>query len=506
MNDDVIRALRTGKSRQAPPRAAAMTEALRGLGYSPSTALADIIDNSISAQATKVDLQFHWAESDSHIAILDNGRGMTGPQLDLAMRLGERSPLDERETGDLGRFGLGLKTASFSQCRSLTVASIADGNLGCLRWDLDVLASSCDDGWHLLEGPAEGSEHLLAPLLEAGEGTIILWEKLDRIVTPGFALQDFLDLMDTIQRHLAMVFHRFLSGHPRRLELSINSREIAPWDPFLSHHPATWSSPLVRLTGGVEAQGYVLPHKDRLSPQEMATAGGSSGWTAQQGFYVYRNERLLLAGSWLGLGQGLSWTKEEAHRLARLRLDITNAADAEWKIDIRKSTARPPVTLRPCLRSLAEDIRARARKVFAHRGQVVRVGKSEPFLPAWQAQKYSGGMRYRIDERHPAVRAVLENSGPAADGIRAMLRVIEETVPVQRIWLDTTEGRETPRTNFSGDPPEEILSVLRVLYRNMTSKKDMSPAAAKKLLSNTEPFHNYPDLIAMLPDTPDAEA
>lgn len=491
------------KSRPAPPRASAMIEALRGLGYSAATALADIIDNSVSANARNVSLAFGWAGERSHVAILDDGDGMDAAALDLAMRLGERSPLDEREAGDLGRFGLGLKTASFSQCRSLTVASAKDGETHCLRWDLDILAASADDGWHLLEGSAEGSEGMLSPLADAGRGTLVLWESLDRIVTPGFKEQDFLDLIDGVERHLAMVFHRYLDGPRPRLRLTINGRPIAPWDPFMVSHPATYSSPVARL-GDVEVQCHVLPHKDRLTPDEAESGGGPHGWTAQQGFYVYRNERLLVAGSWLGLGQGRSWTKEEAHRLARIRLDIPNSADAAWKIDIRKSTARPPIGLRAALTRLAEDARSRARKVFAHRGQPVRVGGAQPVAQAWRAEHFKGGMRYRIDDSHPAVREVLDQAGDLAPQIRAMIRVIEETVPVQRIWLDTAEGKETPRTGFAGEAPAEVRSVLSAVYRNLVLRKGMSPELARERLLHTEPFHNYPELVGSLPDDPDA--
>lgn len=491
------------KSRHAPPRASAMIEALRGLGYSTASALADIIDNSISANACNVSLSFGWASERSQIVILDDGDGMDAKSLDLAMRLGERSPLDEREAGDLGRFGLGLKTASFSQCRSLTVASAKEGEIHCLRWDLDVLASSADNGWHLLEGPAQGSDNMLSALANARKGTLVLWESLDRIVTPGFKDQDFLDLIDGVERHLAMVFHRYLHGPRPRLRLTINGQPVAPWDPFMISHPATYSSPVARL-GDVEVQCHVLPHKDRLSPTETESGGGPHGWTAQQGFYVYRNERLLVAGSWLGLGQGRSWTKEEAHRLARIRLDIPNSADAAWKLDIRKSTARPPVGIRAALTRLAEDARSRARRVFAHRGQPVRAGGTQPVAQAWRVEHLKGGMRYRIDDGHPVVREVLDQAGELAPQIKAMIRVIEETVPVQRIWLDTAEGKETPRTGFSSDPPAEVSSVLSAVYRNLVLRKGMSPELARERLLHTEPFHNYPELIGRLPDDPDA--
>lgn len=494
-------------SRAAPPRASAMIEALRGLGYSTATALADIIDNSISAQAGSVSLGFAWAGNASHITILDDGRGMDADELDAAMRLGERSPLDPREADDLGRFGLGLKTASFSQCRRLTVASMQDGRMSCLRWDLDVLASSADHGWHLLEEAAPGSEHLLKPLLAASRGTLVLWEQLDRIVAPGFSEQNFLDLVDEVERHLAMVFHRFLDGERPALRLSINGRPIEPWDPFLPAHPATWSSPVARIpsaTGSVEVQCHVLPHRDHLTSQQEQSVAGPYGWTAQQGFYVYRNRRMLLAGSWLGLGQGRSWTKEEAHRLARIRLDIPNSADADWKIDIRKSAASPPVGLRQELTRLAEDTRARARKVFAHRGQPISMNPARAVVQAWRAEHGTGGIRYRIDHQHPAVRAVLDDAGDLSASIRAMLRVIEETVPVQRIWLDTTEAREPPRTGFADEPSAEVRSVLIVMYRNLVLRKGMSPHLAREQLLHTEPFNNHPDIVAALSDDPDA--
>lgn len=483
-----------------------MIEALRGLGYSAATAIADIIDNSITADARNIYIKFVWDICDSLIAIQDDGCGMSDTELDRAMRLGEKSPLDSRNCADLGRFGLGLKTASFSQCRRLTVASKrSTGKTECLCWDLDVLAESADDGWHLLEGPEETSRDLLAPLSATEKGTLVLWERLDRIVTPGFSEQNFLDLVDAVERHLAMVFHRYLEGAHPKLHIYINGRPVAPWDPFLSSHPATWTSPLDKFEtdgGKIEVQGYVLPHKDRLDLGTYDLAAGPDGWTAQQGFYVYRNQRLLVSGSWLGLGHGRSWTKEEAHRLARIRLDIPNTADTDWKIDIRKSTARPPVQVRSKLIRLAEDIRSKARRVFAHRGKVVRVGDNQPVVEAWRTEHFHAGMRYRIDLAHPAVKAVLDEAGALTPQIKSMLRVLEETIPVQKIWLDTAEGRETPRTGFSGDHPDEVRTVLEIMFRNLVIQKGLSPKSAREQLLHTEPFQNYPDLVAALPNEP----
>lgn len=480
-----------------------MLEALRGLGYSLASALADVIDNSIAASAKNVALTFVWAGGKSYISVLDDGHGMNARELDLAMRLGEKSPKDTRAAHDLGRFGLGLKTASFSQCRRLTVASAKDGKTECLRWDLDVLATSVDDGWHLLEGADPESISRIALLDGYKQGTIVLWEVLDRVITPGFSEQDFLDVVDRVEKHLAMVFHRYLDGPRPRLRILINGRQVEPWDPFLESHSFTWSSPTERLrtnAGLVEVQSHVLPHRDKLKPAEYEEAAGPDGWTAQQGFYVYRNERLLVAGSWLGIGSHRAWTKEEAHRLARIRIDIPNTADEEWKIDIRKATARPPVAIRSKLIKLAEDTRERARRVFAHRGQIIRGPGQQAVVEGWVAHHTKNGVKYRINEAHPVIKAVLDEAGETRAAIKAMLRIIEETVPVQRIWLDTTEGREVPATGFTGEAPAEVRRNLEVVYRNLIDRKGFSPERAKALLLTMDPFHNHGPLIAALPE------
>jgi hypothetical protein len=242
-----------------------------------------------------------------------------------------------------------------------------------------------------------------------------------------------------------------------------------------------------------------------LSEEEFKANAGPGDWTAQQGFYVYRNERLLLAGGWLGLGSPRPWNREEAHRLARIRLDIPNTADAEWKIDVRKSTARPPVSLKPWLTRFATDTRERARKVFAFRGTPTpRVG-NVPVEQAWRLDRPKSGVRYRIEEKHAAVAAVLGNAGALLPMIKAMLSVIEETVPVQRIWIDTAEQKETPRTGFSGEPSEAVIAVLQTIFADMVGRRGMSTESAKRALLSTEPFQNFPELVATVTNssTPD---
>jgi len=410
-----------------------------------------------------------------------------------------------RPAGALGGAGLGPRTASFSQCRRLTVASKRDGVTSCLRWDLDVLAARTDNSWALMEGPHKGSASLLAPLATCVAGTLVLWEALDRIVSKSFDEQDFLDLIDHIELHLRMVFHRYIAGSRPRLKLTINGRPLSSWDPFLSANSATWNSPIDRIptdNGIVEVQCHVLPHQDRLAAADHAAAAGPEGWTAQQGFYVYRNERLLVAGSWLGLGRGRHWIKDEAHRLARIRLDISNTADESWKINVLKSTAQPPVAIRDRLTRLAEDTRTRARQVFAHRGQPRKAAAGGETVQAWRVEQFSAGVRYRIDRSHPAVHNLLKNAASLQPDVEVLLRVLEETIPVQRIWLDTVESRETPRVGFAGEPPAAIREVVRSMFNLLIKRSSLTPQEARERLLRTDPFNGYPDLVnAMVSDT-----
>jgi len=483
-----------------------MLESLRGLGYSTASALADIIDNSISASATSVEIQFKWEGQSSSIYVLDNGFGMNDQELESSMTLGDKNPLDTRPSHDLGRFGMGLKTASFSQCKRLTVASKKQGFTCCLRWDLSILTSKPEMGWILFEGPEPGSENLTQKLDYLDHGTIVIWELLDRIVTESFTVNDFLNLMDDqVEPHLAMVFHRLIAGSNPKLRLNLNGKKVEGWDPFLSGHPAKpWTSPIQRRRtsfGEIEVQCHVLPHKDKLSDSEYEINGGPAGWNAQQGFYVYRNQRLLVAGGWLGLGQPRAWNREEPHRLGRIRLDIPNSADADWKIDVKKSVARPPVALRPWLMGMANDTRERARRVFAFRGSPTNVNTGIPIEQAWKVERLSKGVRYRIDATHPSIAVVLDDATSThKDLIISMLRVIEETVPVQKIWLDTTENKDTPVTSFASSSDEAILKVMNTLYKNLVVRKGMVIEDAKARIASTDPFQNFPHLISQLSD------
>jgi hypothetical protein len=192
------------------PSASALIESLRGLGYSPETAIADLVDNSIAAGAKQVDLDMDWNDGDPRIALLDDGSGLDRATLGEALRFGGSGPAAARKPSDLGRFGLGLKTASLSQCRRLTVISRRDGHTSALVLDVDVVA---ERGWVALP-PTEPLEHPFAlKLSQLAHGTLVLWDRMDSLGgLSGLDKQTFYLHLQDIRAHLGMVFHQFLNG------------------------------------------------------------------------------------------------------------------------------------------------------------------------------------------------------------------------------------------------------------------------------------------------------
>ncbi len=214
-------------------------------------------------------------------------------------------------------------------------------------------------------------------------------------------------------------------------------------------------------------RGYVLPHRDRFKIQnDYERAGGPDGWTAQQGFYIYRQKRLLSAGGWLGLGGSRAWTRDESSRLARLRIDIPNSADSDWRIDIRKSVARPPDAIRKRLQRLAEDVRKEAREIFVHRGTYGARAPQAEVKRIWTINTTGNGRRYKIDRQHDVaalVRRRLPSDSRAL--LDALFDLIERTVPIDRVWLDVTENG--PPAGIVAQDEAELLKAAREMVQLM---------------------------------------
>ncbi len=460
-----------------PPKASALIGSLRGLGYSPETALADLIDNSITAGAATVEIDLQWNAGSPVAAILDSGKGMDEDRLTEAMQLGGQGPDSQRDDNDLGRFGMGLKTASLSQSRRLTVVTKSMGAVSAVTLDAAVVEAR---GW-IATVPDPLPDHLfVAELLSRPSGTVIIWDQVDELSgLASLPKEAFYLRLEEIRAHLGMVFHRYINGDASRLSIILNGRPVRSWDPFQAAHPATTEMPSERIRhagSSFSVKPYVLPHRDRFANDtEYEAAGGPGGWGARQGFYVYRGKRLLVAGSWLGLGGVRTWTRDEASRLARIQVDLPTGLDRDWRIDVRKSQARPPGPLRARLTAIAGRCREEAREVFAFRGHGPRVRGAPHTAPAvWLASQGPRGAQYRINRDHPVIVACRQGT----NGVRALnaaLSIIERSVPVERIWLDVSESEGAQIPLLDAEETAELATQLAALGKalpaNMTLKE-----------------------------------
>jgi Histidine kinase-, DNA gyrase B-, and HSP90-like ATPase len=418
------------------PSARRLMHSLRDMGYDLPSAVADLIDNSIDAAATRIRIDVGADWRGSYVRIEDDGHGMTERQLDEAMRYGSHRSYDER---DLGHFGLGLKTASLSQCRRLTIAtkSTPRGRIRIRRWDLDHVSEM--DSWMLERPRALDCRPQLTEPLHGNAGTVVLWEELDRILgsrrPEGDAAERKLHLVtEDLRLHLGMVFHRFLSGESRkrRLRITLNGERVSAWDPFARHEKLTQALPVQRLPFAhdgrrfkARVRPFVLPAQYHFStPDAHERAGGPNRWNRQQGLYIYRRDRLIQSGGWNRLR-----TMDEHSKLARVAVDIPAGADEAFRTNVAKMSVGLPDDLRPQLRVLIAGVVSQAQDVYRQRVRLVP--DAEEQTPAGLASPFALAdhwpMIVDVLEREMAdhtelldrVLVALVNARPGASGGRA---------------------------------------------------------------------------------------
>lgn len=474
-----------------PPRASSLTESMRDIGYSLETAVADIIDNSIAANTSEVSIRFDFESSSPRLCIIDNGRGMTSDELIDAMRHGSKHPRETRSADDLGRFGLGLKTASFSQCRRLTVVSSQNKKLAAATWDLDTVSEK--DEWVL--GILEPAEIAALPYISelGATGTMVLWEKLDRLCDNATPSKELLyEKIELVDRHLALVFHRFLSGDVkgRKLEIKMNGHAVEAFDPFCLSNKATQllSEEICRVRSHeVRIQPYILPHHSKLSPRENDYYQTRSEFVSNQGVYVYRNNRLMAWGNWFRLVP-----KGEATKLARVRIDFPNALDELWTIDIKKSRAYPPQQVKDTLRQVLNRIVEQSTRVHTGRGRKLFDENPEP---CWTRYAEHGGVHYAVNKDHPVITSFQQMLEPDQQRLfQEVLTVVEDSMPIEAIYSDYSM---TPKS-FDDAPPidaTEITRRLGLLFEILTAEKELDAESFRKTVNNLKPFGDYPQEI-----------
>lgn len=476
------------KAHHLPPSAACLSASLRDLGYSLETAIADLIDNSISADATDIQIFCDMSRNPPALVIADDGRGMNETEVIAAMRHGSTDPKQKRGPKDLGRFGLGLKTASFSQCRRLTVASSQKGVRAAAEWDLAQVEDN--DEWYM--SILDPEEIASLPFIETlGEtGTLVVWRNLDRLFEDetGRKRDEIVnEKIAVVERHLSLVFHRFLAGEVKgrkKIAIRINGHPVTGFDPFCKKNDATQMLPSETVWVDDEAvtmQPYILPHHSRLSASEYDFYQDRSDFISNQGAYIYRNGRLMAWGDWFRLVP-----KGEATKLARVQIDFPNSLDEDWTIDIKKSRARPPHAVRERLRQIIAKITARS--VIVHRGRGQKLFQEIP-APLWERYADHGGIRFAVNQKHPLVQALEARlSEEDTRAVHLLLESIGTSLPVEMIYSDySTNPREVLQIPAGEKETVERLEGLRTaLYGQGTG----DPKAFLQIVRSTRMFDN----------------
>lgn len=467
------------------PDPISLIESMRAIGYTVEAAVADIIDNSISASADSISIEYESTGS-PFVAILDNGYGMGYEELKNAMRHGSRNPSDARDANDLGRFGLGLKTASLSQCRKLTVVSKQQESICALCWDLDYV--EVENKWRVII-PNESSLKSLPlynRLMCQNTGTLVVWQSLDRLLAGSInPVDEMRSRMSHLREHLSLVFHRFTQreGSNKPISMKLNGLTLPRIDPFLGDN--RFRQPLEGQDFSVKdisisVKPFVLPSISHLSAEEIEKAGGREGLRRSQGFYIYRNRRLVIWGTWFKLVP-----KDEFFKLTRVQVDIPNSLDALWSLDIKKSAAFPPEIIRSRLKELIPHFISISRRTLSYSGRRTNTSKQEPI---WNRIEPSPGrFKYEINIQHPLLSTFSDSlSDDIRNSFQKVLEIISAANPLDSIYVDMCADTKRPASESERNELLEIASNLVAIGGiPLTDALEMEP------LSRFPHYHEY---------------
>ena len=489
---------------------------LRGMPYTAATAAADVIDNSIAARAQNVWIINHSAANplDSYIAFVDDGHGMSEAELHEAMNFGSRDPRSDRAKGDLGRFGLGLKTASLSQGTRLTVWSKKAGHDAAIRqMDLEKqrkrgMAVSRRAQRESDQSALEDAGRL-SGISSKSSGTIVLWSGLDVLlevdreetVAPdqgGEGLPSHVRLMNKkvteIIEHAQCVFHRFLGpigSQPKRLTLTRvfddgTVHRCVAWDPFLNskaHKDFPVERPpqqevLRGKPGNATVQPVILPHESGVPVETLASLSLSNrSMNSLQGFYVYREERLIVVGDWLRL-----YPPEIHYSLGRIALFLGNdkESDKVWSIKVNKDSVEIPDAARQELLRIAKSTRKRSNDVFRRTGQERNKGTegSKTAVPLWNQRRVDlegeRFLQFKINRSHPLIKAIAKEP----QRLGTLLSAIEGSIPYDAIRNLMTDG---DKLSEASDPAVALAHLKDVIQ--MLATEDEKPCDTLHRLS-----------------------
>lgn len=490
------------KDKKINPRADMLMGSMRSMGYSFESAVADVIDNSITARCTTVKVMFPSTPLDElAVGILDDGIGMSREVLINAMRYGSIASEDKREEDDLGRFGLGLKSASLSQCKVLTVISYYEGNVAAYSWDYNYILQRKD--WIAKELLKEEILQLpyINELNKQGKGTLILWQDFDILhkSSEGLIFDTLNDMKVRLDDALGLIFHRFLSSNKNKISFYINNHKVRPQDPFLESHPKTTTkkerSIAIKDTTGIERhiiiKPFVLPYATDLTDKDRKLIGGIDNLRLRQGFYIYRNNRLIIWGTWFGMKPRAELTKN-----ARIRVDIPNSLDDIWSIDVKKQSASIPKRIQQQLKNtvmLALDISTAKQ---THRGRKEKIDDDLDYI--WERyQDRNNSFYYQINRDSKLFQFVREQM---TDGdfylLQMLLNEVEKNLPIQQMYIDKSNEKITIQE--SDQRLEEVLEIGTSMAKSIKTFTNRSYQHIVDDLMKSEPLCNFSQVREIL--------
>lgn len=410
---------------------------LRRIGYTLNSAMADLIDNSITAAATNIEVYAPPGLEDPIISIIDDGCGMDVDELIDNMQIGCKDPDENRTKGDLGRFGSGMKTASFSQARRLTVVSKKKGQaLVAARWDIDKIEETNSWCLEVMEGKEVSDITGIRFDPETESGTQIIWSKLTCLDTGSHAKDRDAELaakLSELRSYIAMYFFRFMSGAGQR-QFSLNNDPIKPLDPFMTGEKGYQEGPseTMRCKGGqIVIKTHVLPHFKKMDPELLDELGGADGVTRNQGLYIFRERRLISAGGWMGMARN-----SQLGALARVQVDIPSSLDNDWSTDVKKASLQIPPKVKRELRKFLADPVKRSKRVHKYRGKLDTANKF------WKIceDENSKTITYQIDADNKELIALLRECD--REGGRMLIKYLKElagSLPINHIYEKMSE-------------------------------------------------------------------
>lgn len=488
------------KDRRHIPKASTLMGSLRSMGYSFESAVADVVDNSISAHAQNVRILFPTSPMDElAVGILDDGDGMTEDVLFEAMRYGCLSAEEERSEEDLGRFGMGMKSASLSQCRCLTVVSYEGNKLNGFTWDYNHILETQDWMIKELETSEINTLPFISELKSQAGGTLVIWQDFDVLYksSGGQVYSTLVDLQSSLEKTLALIYHRHLSGiGTLRLHIFINELDIKPLDPFLEQHPKTTVKKEIELdiidSSGTERmikiRPFILPYATELKERDKQLIGGIENLRTKQGFYIYRNKRLIIWGTWFGMKQRAELTKN-----ARIRVDIPNSLDDIWSIDIKKQHAAIPKQILHRLKKSVEEALDFSVRQQTYRGRTKKVNENIDYI--WDRKEGRNNTFYYQINRESKLFQFVRNKMSDEDYgyLEMLLTEIETNLPIQQLYIDKSNEcisvPEEPEDRF-----DDVYQMAVTLATTMANIRSDSWEIIVSDLMKSEPWCKYPTI------------